>query len=133
MTLQHATTLYFDGKPEAVEDMAFNAGLMRDNRARALARLVVPADAAAVAGLAAHYTNATLGELTVKRSGAATVFDLGEWSSAVATRKDADGTITFVLIEHGSDIDFEFIVGERSGKRVLVVRDAQHEYVFTEG
>jgi hypothetical protein len=27
---------------------------------------------------------------------------------------------------------FEFVVGERAGKRVLIVRDGQHEYVFTE-
>ena len=25
---------------------------------------------------------------------------------------------------------FEFVVGEKDGKRTLIVRDAQHEYVF---
>jgi hypothetical protein len=28
--------------------------------------------------------------------------------------------------------DFAFVVGERDGKRTLVARDMQHEYVFTE-
>jgi len=27
---------------------------------------------------------------------------------------------------------FEFVVGDRAGKRVLIIRDGQHEYVFTE-
>jgi hypothetical protein len=27
---------------------------------------------------------------------------------------------------------FEFVVGERAGKRVLITRDGQHEYMFTE-
>ena len=27
---------------------------------------------------------------------------------------------------------FEFVVGDRGGKRVLVIRDGQHEYVFSE-
>ncbi|MGA7558298.1 MAG: hypothetical protein WCF61_05530 [Terriglobales bacterium] len=27
---------------------------------------------------------------------------------------------------------FEFVVGERAGKRVLIIRDGQHEYVISE-
>jgi len=27
---------------------------------------------------------------------------------------------------------FEFVIGERGGKRVLITRDGQHEYLFTE-
>jgi hypothetical protein len=36
-----------------------------------------------------------------------------------------------VTIDPGG-IGFEFVVGKREGKRVLVLRDAQHGYVFTE-
>jgi CubicO group peptidase (beta-lactamase class C family) len=125
----------FDGKPEALEDLGVVAGQLSDYRRWLRTQIVVPADPAAVAGLAAHYTSATLGELTVRKAGAATVFDAGEWSSAVATRKEVDGTTTFLLIDHGSDIDFEFTAGERNGKRVLIVRERgeKREYVFTEG
>ncbi len=28
---------------------------------------------------------------------------------------------------------FEFVIGEREGKRVLITRDGQHESLFTEG
>ena len=30
-------------------------------------------------------------------------------------------------------VGVELVVGERGGKRVLILRDAQHEYRFTEG
>ncbi len=71
------------------------------------------------------------GEIAVRRQGAATVFDFGEWKSSVATRKNDDGTISFFTIDPGV-LGFEFVVGDRNGKRVLVLRDAQHEYVFHE-
>jgi CubicO group peptidase (beta-lactamase class C family) len=124
--------ILFDGHPEAFEDLALAAKQMRDYRAKTRERLVVPADREAVVRLAARYTSATLGELKVRKAGAGTVFDFGEWSTAVASRKNDDGSTSFVPIEHGTDVDFEFVMGERGGRRVLVVRDAQHEYVFTE-
>jgi hypothetical protein len=49
----------------------------------------------------------------------------------VASRKNDDGTTSFITIDPGTD-GFEFVVGERAGKRVLVIRDGQHEYVFSE-
>ena len=57
-------------------------------------------------------------------------FDFGEWKSAVASRKNDDGSVSFITIDPTND-GFEFVVGERAGKRVLVIRDGQHEYVFT--
>jgi hypothetical protein len=60
-----------------------------------------------------------------------TVFDFGEWKSTVASRKNDDGTISFITIDP-SVSGLEFVVGERSGKRVLIIRDGQHEYVFNE-
>ncbi len=50
----------------------------------------------------------------------------------MASRKNDDGTISFITIDP-SIAGFEFVVGERAGKRVLIIRDGQHEYVFTEG
>ena len=60
-----------------------------------------------------------------------TKFDVGEWASSVASRKNDDGTTSFITIDPGED-GFEFVVGNRGGKRVLIIRDGQHEYVFTE-
>jgi hypothetical protein len=58
------------------------------------------------------------------------VFDFGEWTSDMASRTNPDGTVSFITIAPGA-LGFEFVVG-RGAKRTLVVRDAQHEYVFEE-
>lgn len=121
----------FDGLPEAAEEVASRAERRQARMAKDRKRFVVPADAATAARLAPRYTSAALGELVVEKQGAATTFDFGEWSSAVASRKNDDGTTSFVTIDPAY-AGFEFVVGERAGKRVLVIRDAQHEYVFTE-
>ena len=94
-------------------------------------RLMVPADAGLVVKLAKHYRSTALGEITVRNDGAVTTFDFGEWKSTVASRKNDDGTVSFITTAP-TVTGFDFVVGERSGKRVLVVRDGQHEYVFTE-
>jgi len=67
----------------------------------------------------------------VKNQGGSVVFDVGEWRSVVASRKNDDGTTSFITIAPSID-DFDFVVADRDGKRALVVRDAQHEYVFLE-
>jgi CubicO group peptidase (beta-lactamase class C family) len=121
----------FDGKPEAFEDLAAQADSLRANERAERKRLLVPPDASAVGKLAPHYRNAALGDIGVSRAGAETWFDFGEWKSPVASRKNDDGSLSFVTINLGVD-GFEFVVAERAGKRALVLRDAQHEYVFLE-
>ena len=85
----------------------------------------MPADPAEAARLAASYAHPALGTIAVGRKGTATTFDFGEWSSAMATRKNPDGTISFVTIVPGFS-GLEFVVGDKT----LTLRDAQHEYVF---
>lgn len=121
----------FDGKPEAVADVASRAATHKAELAKERERLVVPAAPDAVAGLAKHYSSKELGDLTVLTQDGTTTFDLGEWKSTVASRKNDDGTTSFITIDPGTD-GFEFVVGERGGKRVLIIRDGQHEYAFTE-
>jgi CubicO group peptidase (beta-lactamase class C family) len=121
----------FDGKPEAAGDVAARAANYKAELAKERERLVVPAAPALVAALAKRYSSKELGQLDVLTEGGVTTFDLGEWKSTVASRKNDDGTISFVTIDPSRD-GFEFVVGERGGKRVLVIRDGQHEYVFTE-
>jgi hypothetical protein len=121
----------FDGKPEAIEQ-AKAAGAQRlANRAKRRERLVVPPDAAEAGKLAARYASPALGTLAVGAKDGATIFDFGKWSSAVASRKNDDGTLSFVTIDPTVD-GFTFVVGERDGKRALIIRDAQHEYPFIE-
>jgi CubicO group peptidase (beta-lactamase class C family) len=121
--------ILFDGRPEAVADVEASAKNYRAALAKERQRLVVPAAAAEVAQLAAAYHSDALGDLTVRKQDGATAFDFGEWSSTVASRKNDDGTISFITIDPAID-GFEFVRAERNGKRALLIRDGQHEYVF---
>ncbi len=120
----------YDGRPEADVALVQGDKNFRASFATQRALLSVPADATAAAALAPRYTNPQLGSVVVRRKGTAVVFDFGEWRSEVATRKNADGSISFQTISPGV-LGFEFVVGD-DGKS-LVVRDAQHEYVLVAG
>jgi hypothetical protein len=93
--------------------------------------LQVPAEGAAAAALAAHYRNAALGGIGVSREGSRLFFKAGNLRSEVASRKNDDGTISFITITPTLQ-GLEFVVGKPAPQRTLIVRDAQHEYVFTE-
>jgi hypothetical protein len=121
----------FDAKPEAEELLRVAAAQRKAALAKARERLVVPADAAAVAKLASRYTSTALGQLRVLNDGNATVFDVGEWKSAVASRRNDDGTVSFITVDP-TLVGFEFVVADKDGKRQLITRDAQHEYVWVE-
>jgi hypothetical protein len=123
--------LLFDGKPDAVEDLHTTARTVRESMAKERVRSTVPADDQAVTALAARYEHPSLGAIVVKRSGAATRFDFGEWASDVASRANDDGTLSFVTISAGP-VGFNFVVGSARNKRTLTVREAQYEYVFVE-
>ncbi len=123
----------FDGKPEAVADVASRAATHKAELAKDRERLVVSPAPELVSSLAKHYSSKELGDLAVLTQNGVTTFDLGEWKSTVASRKNDDGTTSFITIDPGTD-GFEFVVADRAGKRVrvLIIRDGQHEYVFTE-
>jgi CubicO group peptidase (beta-lactamase class C family) len=129
--LRRLLEVLFDGKPEAEEMLKVAAAQRKAAIAKARERLVVPADAAAVAKLAPRYVNGALGELKVLKDGNTTVFDVGEWKSVVASRVNDDKTISMITIDPTLE-GFEFVVADEGGKRRLIVRDAQHEYVFVE-
>ncbi len=122
--------LLFDGKPEAAEDVAAAAERIKARRAAERPRLALPADAAAAGKLAAAYHNDALGDVTVERDGGRTVFDFGEWESEVASRRNDDGSLSFVTASPGI-AGIELVVADQDGARRLVVRAAQQEYVFT--
>ena len=81
--------------------------------------------------LAPRYHNDALGDIAVGGDQGATVFDFGEWRSEVASKRNPDSTVSFVTISPGVS-GFELVVGSKAGARSLVLRDAQHEYEFTE-
>lgn len=121
----------FDGKPEAAANVASDAVNYKANLAKERKRLVVPADSAIFERLAPRYSNAQLGQISVLNSGGATTFDFGVWKSAMASRKNDDGTVSLITIDPANS-GAEFVVGELAGKRILTLRDAQHNYTFNE-
>lgn len=121
----------FDGNPEAVANVPVEARLMKEDTAAERERMTVPADPAMAGKLAARYRSTELGDIDVSRKGATTWFDFGGWKSEVASRRDDDGTTTFVTISPGES-GFEFVVADKGNRRSLTLRDAQHEYVFVE-
>jgi hypothetical protein len=119
----------FDGRPEADADVGAQAKSFFDRLAADRKLLTVPAAGSDVAKLATRYVNDALGTITVQRAGAATVFDVGEWKSEVGSRRNPDGTTSFLTIASGILFGLEFVVG--SGPQpTLITRDGQHEYVF---
>ena len=115
----------FDGRPEADGQIAAAAKTFYDELAAERKLLEVPADPALASKLAARYAHPALGEVAVTRTGPKTTFDFGEWSSEMASRKNPDGTISFITIVPGFN-GLEFVAGDRT----LTLRDAQHEYVL---
>jgi CubicO group peptidase (beta-lactamase class C family) len=121
----------FDGKPEAIEQAKAAKAQRVANIAKNRERLTVPADPGEVRKLATGYSSPVLGAFRVRVEDGATIFDFGRWHSSVASRKNDDGTTSFISIDPTVD-GFIFVVGERDGKKALIIRDAQHEYAFVE-
>jgi CubicO group peptidase (beta-lactamase class C family) len=122
----------FDGRPEADALVAARGKSYLEQLAADRKSLIVPADPAEAMKLANQYSNESLGNISVIRDGGRTIFGFGEWRSEVASRKNKDGTLSFTTIAPGvAAFGFEFVVGSGPG-RTLIMRDAQHEYVFEE-
>ena len=119
----------FDGRDEADADVSASAKTFYGQLAAERKLRTIPADAGESSKLASHYHNDALGDIDVSRAGGRTTFDFGEWKSEVGSRKNPDGTISFITVDAGVD-GFEFVVGKGPEKR-LTIRDAQHEYVFS--
>ena len=131
LLLRRFLEVLFDGKPEAEDQLKVAAAQRKAAIAKERERLVVPANSALAAKLAPRYVSSALGEVKILKEGNATVFDVGEWKSAVASRTNDDGSISFITIDPTLR-GFEFVVADKGGKRQLITRDAQHEYVFVE-
>ena len=121
----------YDGKPEAAGDVTAAARRMKAEFAAERLRLKVPPAADATEKLAARYSNPDLGQMSVLRVGGAVRFQFPEWGADMASRKNDDGTLSFVSVTP-TLIGFEFVVGEKGGIRTLTIRYGQHEYIYAE-
>jgi CubicO group peptidase (beta-lactamase class C family) len=118
--------LLYDGTPRAEAELTAAARAQAAMRRAMRRRLTVPPEAAPADKLAAHYANAALGHIDVRHQGAGVVFDFGAWRSRVATRREPDGSVSFVTIDPAA-AGKVFTMTAAAG---LKIRDAQHEYLY---
>jgi CubicO group peptidase (beta-lactamase class C family) len=121
----------YDGNPEAAGEVTAAAARLRTEMATYRRKLSIPIDPKAAQDLAAAYSSPELGPLKVSKSGPDVTFEFVAWSSPVASRLESDGTTTYVTAKPNV-LGFEFTAGIQDGKKVLIIRDGQHEYPFTE-
>ena len=122
--------LLYDGKPEAATDVTIAAARTRAEHDAERARVSVVPDTVAVAALAPEYTSPELGPLKVMRDDKGVRFTFRTISSAMGTRRNDDGTLSFVSIDP-TLLFFPLVVGKDGDKPTLKVIDSQHEYKFT--
>ncbi len=118
----------YDGKPEAEEDLQFTVAAIDAWKARP-SQLTVPPAPEVVQRLAARYRNAALGDLIVTHQDQQTYLDAGEWKTAVATRKNQDGSVSLQTITPGLD-NFNFVIDHTAGAKALILDVGQQKYVF---
>ena len=121
----------YDGKPEAVENVASLVERRDIALAKFRSEIDNPGNPEVLGSLADRYANAALGPLTVRREGGRTYLQSTTIASEVTTKKNEDGTYSIVMISpglRGSGI----LVGRKDGKRTLTLDDGQHEYVWVE-
>jgi len=123
--------LMFDGELQAEAAAKAGAKANREGFEAFVKLLQHPADAKGLESLASRYHNDALGELAVTRKDGKAWFDVGAFSSEVATMPQPDGSLAFVTIDPVA-LGFLFVRAEKDGVRKLIVRDGQHEYVFDE-
>lgn len=121
----------YDGKPEADENLAASLTLGAEARDKFRTQVVEKGDPKVLAKLATRYTNKDLGPLTISRDGDTTWATVTSGRSPIGTQANDDGTSSIVMTVPGF-FGFPLILGEREGKRALILMDAQHEYVFLE-
>lgn len=122
----------YDGRPEALDTLTVSAARNKALYADERKRYTLPPDPAKVAQIAPRYRSVDLGDIVFTRTGDRLTGKVGLLTSDFATRTNDDGTASLVSVDPGL-VGFEYVIGMKDGKRVLITRDAQHDYVFVEG
>jgi len=129
--LRRILEVVYDGKPEAAADVASVATRIKAQAQARRAKLTVPGDSAVLAGLATNYRSQIDGKIVFSDRGGTKWMKAGFIEGPVATRKNADGTVSIVSAAGGS-IGVDAVIGAKDGQRTLTVRDSQHDYIYTE-
>lgn len=118
----------FDGQPETEKMIQFTKSATREAVTKLLAR-VSKTDTAWSESLAGTYSNANLGQITLRvdaKHGVATL-DAGEWKTQFAKQTDDDGKVKVVFLEPPL-AGLTLVPGPN---RTLTLDTPQQKYVFT--
>ncbi len=130
--LRRLLEVIYDGRPEAVQEVAAASVRLKAQGTARRARLTVPGDPQVLANLATRYTGPEGSSLTISTVGGRKWIQAGSIQGPLATRKNADGSVSVVSIGPGF-IGFDGLIATTpDNRRTLTVRDSQHAYVYTE-
>lgn len=130
--LRRLLEVVYDGTPEAVQEVASAATRLKAQNTERRTRLTLPGDPAILSNLAPRYNGPEGSSLTIRNIGGHRWIQAGSIKGPLATRKNADGSISVVSIGPGF-IGFDGVVAtDPQNRRTLTVRDSQHAYVYTE-
>ncbi|WP_188055105.1 serine hydrolase domain-containing protein [Sphingosinithalassobacter sp. CS137] len=130
--LRRLLEIAYDGEPEAAAEVAAAAGRLKAQAQARRERLTFPPDTEVLAGLATTYRDPEVGSIEFTEKDGVPWMKAGFVEGPVATRQNADGTVSVVSAGPGI-ISVDALVGALpDGTRTLTVRESQHEYVYTE-
>ena len=130
--LRRLLEVVYDGRPEAMQEVAATAVRLKAQAAAKRARLTVPGDPGVLAGLAGSYRSPEEGKIAITERDGGKWIKAGSIEGPLATRKNPDGSMSLVSIGPGS-IGFDALVGTDAAKhRTLTVQDSQNQYIYTE-
>ena len=130
--LRRLLEVVYDGSPEADQEVAAAATKLKAQATDRRARLTLPGDPAVLANLAVNYSGPERSSLTIRMIAGRKWIQAGSIKGPLATRKNADGTVSVVSISPGF-IGFDGVVAkDAQNRRTLTMRDSQHVYVYTE-
>ncbi len=130
--LRRLLEVLYDGQPEAERDVASAAARIKAQAKARRERLTYPGDTAVLGNLAGHYSDPSVGQITVSDKGGQKWIKAGFVEGPIATRKNADGTMSIISVGPGN-IGVDALVGTRDGKRTLTINDGQQtQYVYIE-
>jgi CubicO group peptidase (beta-lactamase class C family) len=130
--LRRLLEILYDGQPEAARDVAAAAARIKAQAQARRGRLTYPGDAAVLGNLAGHYSDPSVGQITVGEKDGQKWIKAGFVEGPIATRKNADGTMSILSVGPGN-IGIDALVGTKDGKRTLTINDGQQtQYVYVE-
>jgi CubicO group peptidase (beta-lactamase class C family) len=129
--LRRLLEVVYEGQPEAAAQVTAAAARIEAGAKARREKLTLPGDPAVLSGLATRYRSSEGSTISFSQRDGALWMKAGFVEGPVATRANADGSVSIVSAGPGL-ISVEALVGGTPGARTLTVRDSQHVYAYTE-